>query len=206
MHNNIHTPWLTERISRCVSSMVNVCAVKLKAAGKSIAMTLIVSKEEFIWAAPIIGRRQQKSIRWGIMIDHGLDVLAPKPCSEYFTPPAKKHMPRTSTDIMVMNIIPRNKMIVGCLRKLLRIDPTTIKIIPSNDRQRRCSRGDSQPGSKRLPADRIAYTLNAPFLLHTTLFTPNKKLCGGNGVLARCRLRITSIDVVYELTWGLHDP
>ena len=39
-----------------------------------------------------------------IVIDHGLDVQAPKPCSEYFTPPAKKHMPRTSTDIMVMNI------------------------------------------------------------------------------------------------------
>ena len=91
-------------------------------------------------------------------------------------------------------------MVVGCLRRLLRIDPTTIKIIPmkpSNDRQRRCSRGDSQPGSKRLPADRIAYTLNAPFLLHTTLF---KKSCGGNGILARCRSRITSIDVVYELT------
>jgi hypothetical protein len=45
--NNIHTPWLTERRSVCVSASVNEFAVKLNAAGKSIAMTLIVNKEEF---------------------------------------------------------------------------------------------------------------------------------------------------------------
>ena len=47
MNNKLHTPWLTERISRCDSAFDNELAVKLNAAGKSIAMTLIVNKEEF---------------------------------------------------------------------------------------------------------------------------------------------------------------
>jgi hypothetical protein len=63
----------------------------------------------------------------------GLDILAPKPCSEYFKPPAKKHMPRTSTSIAEMKIeTTGEKMMVGCLRRLLRIDPTTIIIISMN--------------------------------------------------------------------------
>lgn len=131
VHNTTHTPWLTERIS-CVSwaSVSEFAAVKWKAAGKSTAMTLIVNREEFSWVAPIIGRYQQLNIKQGTR-DQIMDLTY---WHQSLARSISNRQQRSTCPeqvlvwpIWTMNIESLEiKMTTECLRRLLRIDPTTV--------------------------------------------------------------------------------
>jgi hypothetical protein len=57
------------------------------------------------------------------------NTLWPKPCSENLMPPAKKHIPRTSTTDSQLRAQMWRRTIKVYPHKLLRIDPTTGKIM-----------------------------------------------------------------------------
>lgn len=69
-------------------------ALKWKAAGRSTAITESVNSEEFNCVEPVKGR---SGLRARGFFGYACHSLTPNPCSEKRVPPAKKHIPRTST-------------------------------------------------------------------------------------------------------------
>lgn len=69
-----HTPWLSFKMSCLESGSESVVTEDQNAAGSKTAITLIVRRDELSWVA-----------------------LAPKPSAKNLIPPAKKHIPSTST-------------------------------------------------------------------------------------------------------------
>lgn len=121
------TPWLTERISPASSGsgVLSLLKVKWNAAGRSTAITESVSSEEFNCVEP--GHREG----FFSQHDHSSESdmswhsLIPKPCSENRVPPAKKHMPSTSTEGKHCEYSKQFSNLIGGSQRLLRIEPTT---------------------------------------------------------------------------------
>ena len=117
------TPWLTASMSCACGESVRgwPATEKWKAAGSSRAITLIASNEVFSWVAPKSRLRKQQVLRINV------NVPQLNPCSEYFKPPTKKHVPRTWTAWILINH-DLTGAIAKPLRRLLKTDPTTVEI------------------------------------------------------------------------------
>ena len=97
-----------------------------------MAITLRVKSDKFSRIAPDRGQLSHKQ-NWIVLLP------ASKPCSWYWRPPTKKHIPRTKTveaDNCKLELVLRtsSKIILGSVRRFLSISPTTAEKI---SRQRR---------------------------------------------------------------------
>ena len=151
------TPWLTARMSPASfgSATLSLLTVKWKAAGSSTAITESVSSEEFNCVEP--GHRvsvqvasSQRRPFFGVTCH--ADALIPKPCSENRVPPAKKHMPSTSTEGKLCQFLEAIQGVcMGGSRRLLRIDPTTGTDSQRSIRPIRRVRGDGDSITYEMP-------------------------------------------------------